>query len=53
MNTQKEVLIDTLKAFSSDLRLWSWDIFSTQYHTMDVIKHDESSAVFSWKGESL
>ena len=26
---------------------------STQDHTVAVIMHDESSAVFSWKGESL
>ena len=53
MTIQMEVLIDTLKDLNSDLRWWSLNIFSTQYHTLDFIMHDEPSNVFSWKGESL
>ena len=47
------VLIENLKDLSSDLHWWSCKILSTQYHTVDVITHDESAAVFSWKGKSL
>ena len=47
------MLIETLKSLSSDLCWWSCNIFSTQERTVDVIAHDESTAVFSWKGESL
>ena len=47
------VLIDTLKALSSDLRWCYCKFFSTQDHTLAVIKHDESADVFFWKGESL
>ena len=50
---QTEVLIETLKALSSDLRWRSCNIFSTQDHTVAVIKHDEPAAVFPWKSESL
>ena len=45
------VLVDTLKALSSDLRWWSCNMLSTQDHTMDFITYDD--AVFSWMGESL
>ena len=37
---QTEVLIETLKDLGSDFRLFSCDIFSTQYHTVAVITHD-------------
>ena len=50
---QSAVLIETLKALSSDLCWWSCKIFSTQYHTVAVIIHNEYDAVFSWKVESL
>ena len=53
MTIYMAVLIETLKALSSDLRWWSCKIFYTQEHTVAVIKHDESDAVFSWKDESL
>ena len=53
MTTQTTVLTETLKALRSDLCWCSYNIFSTQYHTVDVITHDESAAVFSWKVESL
>ena len=46
MNTWTKVLIETLKALSSDLRWWSWNILSTQDHTVAFITHDESAAVF-------
>ena len=47
------VLIETIKALLSDLRWCSCKIFSAQDHTVAVITHDKSAAVFSWKGESL
>ena len=50
---QTAVLIETLKALSSDLRWCSCKKKSTQDHTVAVVTHDESTAVFSWKGESL
>ena len=53
MTTQTAVFVETLKALSSDLRWCSCNIFSTQDHTVAVITHDESAALFSWKGESL
>ena len=53
MTTQTAVLIETLKALSSDLRWCSWNILSAQYHTVFVINHDSYVSVFSWKGESL
>ena len=53
MTTQTAVFIETIKALSSDLSWFSCNIFSTQYHTMDVITHDESDDLFSWKGGSL
>ena len=53
MTTHTAVLIETLKALSSDLRWCSHKIFSTQDHTVAVIINDESAAVLPWKGESL
>ena len=53
MTTQTEVLIESLKALISDLRWCSWNKFNTQDHTVDFITHDESAAVFFWKGGSL
>ena len=53
MTIHTEVLIETLKDLISDLRWCSWKVFPTQYHTVAVIRHDELSGVFSWKGESL
>ena len=53
MTINMAVLIETLKYLSSDLRWCSFTIFSTQYHTESAITHDESAAVFSWKGEIL
>ena len=53
MTIHMEVLIETLKALISDIRWSSWNIFSTQEHTVAVIIHDESDAVLSWKGESI
>ena len=53
MTIQTEMLIETLKALSSDLRWCSYNIFSTQKHNVAVITHDESAAVFSWKGDIL
>ena len=50
---QTAVLVETVKALSSDLRWCSCNIISTQDHTVAVITHDESAAAFSWKGESL
>ena len=47
------VLVETLKALSSDLRWWFCNIFSTRDHNVAVINHDESADVFSYKGESL
>ena len=53
MAIQTAVLIETIKALSSDLRWWSCKNFSAQEHTEAVITHGESAAVFSWNGESL
>ena len=53
MTIHTAVLIETIKALRSVLRWCSCKNFSTQEHTLDVITHDESAAVFSWKGESL
>ena len=53
MTIQTVVLIETLKDLSSDLRWCSWNNFSSQDHTVSVIAHDESAAMFSCKGESL
>ena len=53
MTTHTAVLIDTLNSLSSDLHWCYCKIFSTQDHTVDVITHDESAAVFSWKVESI
>ena len=53
MTIQTAVLVDTLKALISDLRWCSCNIFSTQEHTVAVIAHYGSAAVFSWKGEIL
>ena len=47
------VSIDTIKALRSDLRFCSCKLFSTQYHTVTIITHDEYAALFSWKGDSL
>ena len=53
MTIQAALSIETLKYLSSDLRWCSCNIFSTQDHTVALIKHDDSAAVFSWKVESL
>ena len=53
MTIQTEVLIETPKGLSSDLRWCSCNIFPNQDHTVAVITHDESAAVFSRKGDSL
>ena len=53
MTVHTAVLIETIKALSSELHWWSCNIFSTQEHNVAVITQDQSSAVFSWKGESL
>ena len=53
MTIQTAVLIETLKAFSSDLCWQSCNISPIQYHAMAVITNDKSAAVFYWKGESL
>ena len=53
MTVQTTVLVETLKTLSSDLCWCSCNILSTQYHTVGSITHNESAAVFSWKGESL
>ena len=47
------LLIKTIKDLSSDLHWCSWNIISTQDHNVAGIACDESTAVFSWKGESL
>ena len=52
MTMQTEVLIDTLKALSSDLPWCSCNIFSPQENTVAVINYDEYDSVFSWKGDS-
>ena len=53
MTIQTEVLIETLNALVGDLSWCSCNILYTHEHTVDVITHDEYSAVFSWKVESL
>ena len=53
MTIHTAVLIETLKALSSDLHWCSCNIFSTQEHTVAAIMHVEYAAVFSCKGESL
>ena len=53
MTIHTSVLIETLKALISDLCWCSCNIFSTQYHTVAVITHDNYAAVFPWTGESL
>ena len=53
MIIQRAEVIETIKALSGDLPWWYCKIFSTQEHTVSGIVHDESSAVFCWKGESL
>ena len=53
MTIHMKVLIETLKALSSDLCWCSWNIFSTQDNTVVVITHEKSDDAFSWKGESL
>ena len=53
MTIQTAVLIENLKALSSDLHWCSCKIFSTQDYAVAAIVRDESAAVFSWKGESL
>ena len=50
MTIQTEVLIETLKYLSSDFCWCSFNIFPTKEHTVAVIAHDESDAVFSWIG---
>ena len=47
------VLIKTLKDLISDLRWFSCNIFSNQDQTVAFITNDESTAVFSWKGNSI
>ena len=53
MTIHTAVLIETLKALSSDLLWYSCNIFSTQQHTLDVITHGESADVFSYKVEII
>ena len=53
ITTQTAVSIETLKDLISDLCWCSYKIFSTHDHTVAVIVHDESAAVFSWKGKSF
>ena len=53
MTINTSVSIETFKALSIDLCWCSCNIFLTQDHTVVVITHDESAAVFSWKGESI
>ena len=43
------VLIETLKVPISDLRWYSFNIFSTQDHNVAVIKYGEYAAVFPGK----
>ena len=45
------VLIETLKDLGSDLCWSSCKIFSTQDHYAASSTHDESAAVFYWKGD--
>ena len=53
MTLQTAVSIETLRALRSDPDWCSCSILSTQEHNVAVITHGESSAVFSWKGESV
>ena len=53
MNIQTEVLVETLKTLISDLSWCCCNIFSTQYHDVDTIMHDESADMFSWKVDIL
>ena len=53
MTIHTAVLIETLKALSSDLCWFYFKKKSTQDQTVDVIAYDESAAVFSWKGDIL
>ena len=53
MTIQTEVLIETIKALNSELRWCSWNIFSTQYHAVAAITHDEFASVFSYKDDCL
>ena len=53
MTIQTAVLVETLKALRSDVCWCIYNIFSTQDHTVAVIVHGKSAALFSWKGESL
>ena len=53
MTIQAKVFIETLKVLIIDLRWFSCKISSTQYHNVAVITHDESAAVFYWKGDIL
>ena len=53
MAIHTEVLIETFKDLSSDLRWLSCNIFSNQYPTMSAITYGESAAVFYWKSDSL
>ena len=46
MTIQTELLIENLKALSSDLCWCYFNILSTQYHRVAFITHDESAAVF-------
>ena len=50
---QTVVFIETLNALISDIRWFSWNIFSTQYHSVDDILCEESADIFSCQGESL
>ena len=51
MTIHTAVSIETLNYIRSYLHWWSYNIFSTQDHTVSVITHTESAAVFSWKGD--
>ena len=53
MTIHTSVLIEILKALSSDICWCSCKILSTKDHTVDVIKHDEYAALFSCKGDSI
>ena len=46
MTIHTEVLIETIKDLIIDLHWCSWNILSTQYHTVAVITHDKYAAVF-------
>ena len=47
MTIHTSVLIEILKALSSDLRWCFCNIFYTQDHTVAVITHDKYAAMFS------